>query len=119
MRLSFNPAFPPVAVLLFRHHNDLACAESQLIFPVSIAVIKSADPAKQQLVQTAPLRKRRWDMWGISTTWLWLLEGLVWARLSSFAGNRRVEAVHGLQGTRSQDGKTWFLRAKWDPRSWL
>lgn len=44
---------PPVAVLLFRHHNDLACAESQLIFPVSIAVIKSADPAKQQLVLQA------------------------------------------------------------------
>lgn len=44
---------PPVVVLLFRHHNDLACAESQLIFPVSTAVIQSTDPAEQQCVLQA------------------------------------------------------------------
>lgn len=46
-------AHPPIAVLLFTHHNDLACAESQLIFPVSIAVIESTDPADQQSVLQA------------------------------------------------------------------
>lgn len=45
--------YPPVAVLLFRHHNDLACAESQLIFLVSIAVIESTYPAEQQSVLQA------------------------------------------------------------------
>jgi len=44
---------PPVAVLLFRHHNDLACAESQLILPVSLAVVERADPAEQQSVLQA------------------------------------------------------------------
>lgn len=44
---------PPVAVLLVRHHNDLACAERQLVFPVSITVVESTDPAEQQLVLQA------------------------------------------------------------------
>lgn len=39
---------PPGAVFLSTHHNDLARAERQLIFPVSIAVTESADPAEQQ-----------------------------------------------------------------------
>lgn len=44
---------PPVAVLLFRHYDDLASAESQLIFPISIAVIESTDPVEQQSVLQA------------------------------------------------------------------
>lgn len=44
---------PPGAVFLARHHNDLACAERQLIFPVSMAVTESADPAEQRSVLQA------------------------------------------------------------------
>ena len=49
--------------------------------------------------QTAPPRKKRWDIPGTARTWIWLLEGLVWARLSDFAGVRRAEGVRGFQGT--------------------